>query len=114
MRIQARLAGVERALLPKRGTTRGATNGGHFRLCGFHFQLLWALSGKDNGQSGSETMIWEPRVYSSAPRGLHLVVGKLHAEAFLCIPNSRHTRRGNVKVAIALRAYKETLAIKDT
>ena len=36
VRIQARLAGVERALLPKRGTTRGATNGRHFRLCGFH------------------------------------------------------------------------------
>ena len=36
VRIQARLAGVQHALLPKRGTTRGATNGGHFRLCGFH------------------------------------------------------------------------------
>ena len=36
VRIQSRLARVKRARLPKQGTTRGATNGGHFQVCAFH------------------------------------------------------------------------------
>ena len=78
VRIQARLAGVKRARLPKRGTTRGATNGLHFRLRGFHLssfglsqQKLWSIrTNTPNAKRGRASLLpghWAFRFLTSSP-----------------------------------------------